>query len=251
MRTRATADQTHSDDMRYRLAIDGDDLEKKAWAAFLQSNFPSYEHFWIKHVVALTGRPTHIHFKDDATLAAEGKNAEDLAIAQLHYTTLKHLEGVHRISQSGSLDEFGLFVGLSALTGAQDVAFELLQRYTHRGVYDPWMEARPHGKKGGTKSGQDAQEDWKKASNYPLQDVRDYRNKLLHGRTPPAIIRSGVITLPSLGVVDRYCDWRTVTNPDAISRVPAEHFQPTSMLLNDAWQQTVSYLESMWRQHLM
>jgi hypothetical protein len=237
--------------MSFRLAIDGDDLEKKAWASLLQSSFPAYEQFWIRHVVPLTGRPSHIHFKDDATLASEGKNAEDLAIAQLHYTTLKHLCGAHRINQSGALDEFGLFVGLSALTGAQDVAFELLQRYTHRGDYDPWIEARPRGKKSDTKSGQDAQDDWKKANNYPLQDVRDYRNKLLHGRTPPAIIRSGVISLPSIGVVDRYCDWRTVTNPGAVSRVPEGDFQPTSMLLNCAWQHTVDYLERMWWQHLM
>jgi hypothetical protein len=215
--------------MTYRIEIDGDDREKRAWGSFLRSEFPAYELFWVKHVVPLTGRPTHIHLKDDVTLKAEGKCAEDLAIAQLHYTTLKHLLGAHDVAQSRALDEFGLFVGLSALTGAQDVAFELLQRYTHRGQYDPWIEARPRGKKAGVKSGQEAQEDWKKANAYPLQHIRDYRNKLLHGRTPPAILTGGVISLPAIGAVDKYCDWRTVTDPEAVARIPRGDFEPTSL----------------------
>lgn len=237
--------------MTYRLAIDGDDLEKRAWGSFLQSDFPAYEQFWMKHVVPLTGRPAHIHFKDDVTLKAEGKNAEDLAMAQLHYTALKHLLGAHQVGQGRAIDEFGLFVGLSALTGGQDVAFELLQRYSHRGQYDPWVEARPRGKKIGSKSGQDAQEDWKKANSFPLQHIRDYRNKLLHGRTPPAILSSGVISLPAIGAVDKYCDWRTVTGPGAASRIPIGDFESASAILGRAWQETLQYLENMWRQHLV
>jgi len=238
--------------MTYRLAIDGDDREKKGWGLFLPSDFPAYEQFWLKHVVPLTNRPANIHFKGDATLAAEGKVDEDLTIAQLHYTVLKHLLGAHQVRQAHPLDEFGLFVALSSLTGAQDVAFELLQRCTSRGKYDPWMESRPKGKKRPrVKSGQDAQEDWKKANQYPLQHIRDYRNKLIHGRTPPAFVGPTGLSLPAMGAVDKYCDWRKVTDPVAARKIPTGDFESASMILDQAWRETLRYLEETWRQHLI
>ena len=80
--------------MKYSLEGHGDGLEKKAYSLFLSASFPAYERCWLKHVVPLTNRPDNVHFKDDATLKLEGKDSEDLAIAQLHYTTLKHLYSV-------------------------------------------------------------------------------------------------------------------------------------------------------------
>jgi hypothetical protein len=219
---------------------------------FFESEFPAYEAFWLRHVVPLTNRPTDIQFKDDATLRALGKGSEDVAIAQLHYTVLKHLSWAHQTRRAGTLDDFALFVGLSALVGAHDVAFELLQRYTHRGQYDPWIESRPRGKQARTtKCGQDAQGDWKKSNGYPLQQIRDYRNKLVHGRTPPGIRNSSGMMLPAMGAVDSYCDWRTVTAPGAAARIPAGDFEPPAVLLGRAWHDTVCYLEQTWHQRLV
>jgi hypothetical protein len=180
----------------YRLASDGDVREKAAWSLFLQVEFPSYERFWLKHVVPLTTRPVGIYFKDDKALEASGKTHEDLAIAQLHYTVLKHLLAAHHALQAKAGDELPLFIGLSSLCGAQDVAFELLQRYTNRGKYAPWAESRRKSRP--SLSGQDAREGWQKANGHPLQDIREYRNKLIHGRTPPALVDAGGIRLPAI-----------------------------------------------------
>jgi len=232
----------------YSLAIDGDDREKAAWSRFVQSEFSSYEQFWQKHVIPLTNRPTNIHFKDEATLAAEGKSQEDIAIAQLHYTVLKHLLSADAQRNGQKVDEFVLLMGLSALYAAQDVAFELLQRYTNPGKYDPWLEKRT---KNGPLSGQEAQSDWKKANGYPLQDVRDYRNKLMHGRTPPAIMDASGLKLPAITTVDKYGDWRLVTDPANASKIPMADFEYVASILWYAWWQTLDYFENNWRKYLL
>ena len=238
--------------MTYTLATDGDSLEQWATAAFLGTEFPAYQSFWLKHVVPLTNRPANIQLKDDAALATAGKGPEDLAIAQLHYTVLKHLAAAYDIRQAGTPDDRALLFGLSSLVGAHDVAFELLQRFTQSGRYHPWMESRPRGRRGGMKSGQDAQSDWKAANGYPLQRIRDYRNKLVHGRTPPAIGDStGKRLLPAMGVVEKYCDWRTVTAPGAASRIPPGDFETPSSLLDQAWRETLQYVEENWRRYLL
>jgi hypothetical protein len=146
------------------------------------------------------------------------------------------------------VDEFSLFIGLSCLTGAQDVAFELLQRYTNRGKYDPWTESRAAT---GPLSGQKAQDDWKKKNSYPLQDIRDYRNKLIHSRTPPAIVDPAGVRLPAIHAVDKYCDWRLVTDPARGTLVPPGDFEYSSRILATAWDQTIKYLEAMWQQYLL
>jgi hypothetical protein len=231
--------------MPYTLANDGDDFEKACCRTFLPTEFPAYELFWLKHVIPLTNRPNGIQLRDDAALAAIGKNAEDLAMAQLHYTVLKHLFRADEIRRQRMVSEFELQAGLSALVGAQDVAFELLQRYTNRGTYDPWLEGRPLGSQV-KNSGQDAQKAWKKANAYPLQQYRDYRNKLVHGRTPPGMRTATEIKLPSIATIGKYCDWRTVTAPGAAARIPAGDFETTNAILNQAWQATIAYFQQKW-----
>jgi hypothetical protein len=58
---------------------------------FVKPEFPSYERFWQKHCVPLTNRPVDIQLKSNAELTALVKKDEDVAIAQLHYTVLRHL----------------------------------------------------------------------------------------------------------------------------------------------------------------
>ena len=235
--------------LNYRLAIDGDVYEKSAWNLFLQSAFPSYEAFWLKHVIPLTTRPRDIHFKDDAALAAEDKNAEDIAIAQLHYTVLKHLTMAYELIRAQGSDELMLFAGLSALTASQDVAFELLQRHMQRGKYDPWKESPLPGEK--AKSGKDARRKWIKDHNYPLQRIRDYRNKLIHGRMLPRIFDPGGIVVPTMASVEKYVDWRMVTNVARGGAASSSDFTYARTLLQDAWRETLQYLEESWRTYLL
>ena len=118
--------------------------------------------------------------------------------------------------------------------------------------YDPWLESRQKGSSGGSKAGQDAQTEWERAHGYPLQQIRDYRNKLVHGRTPPALRQpNGPMLLPAMGFVDNYCDWRTVTSPGAPGRIPEGDFEPVPIILDKAWHETVRYLQQAWHQTLL
>lgn len=241
-----------AEDVTYTIPNDGDPFERAAWHSFLAEEFPAYEAFWQRHVVPLTNRPVDIQLKNDGALKAAGRSHEDLAIAQLHYTVLRHLVRAHTIRVAGAVDESALFVGLSTIVGAHDVAFEVLERYTHRGVYDPWLESRPRGQTRGSKAGQDAQAEWKKAHGYPLQHIRDYRNKLVHGRTPPSLLdANGVVLLPAPEAVSRYCDWRTVTAQAATGRLPLGDFMPVGAILDMAWATTIDYLQKEWERRLL
>ena len=228
----------------FRLAIDGDDTEKRAWPLFIQSSFPAYEAFWLKCIVPVTGRPFNLRLLDDAALTAKGLSTQDVALAQLHYTVLQHLLAAYPLV-GAAVDTDGLLTGLSRVCAAQDVGFELLERSANPGKYDPWLEDSRKARASGSKllSGQDAREAWRKTDNYPLQDYRDYRNKLIHGRVPPAALIGGVLLLPTVKAVDQYCDWRKAFNlPD---------FTPATSILAEAWQATIVYLETIWRRRLL
>lgn len=224
--------------MIYSLAIDGDGEERAAWKEFLQAEFVEYEYFWLRSVVPLTGRPENIDLKSDSELPA-GKSPEDIAIAQLHYTVLKNLRRAFNQRKSAHVDDYVLSVGLSFLVAAQDVVFELLARVQKPGHYDPWLETRAKGRRD---SGRDARNEWKDQENYPLQWVRDYRNKLLHGRTPPSIGGQ----LPKNDYLDHYADWRR-----AFAQVDLAHFETPTAILDRAWAETLLYFRDSWRKHLL
>jgi hypothetical protein len=136
--------------------------------------------------------------------------------------------------------------------GAQDVGFEVLQRCSFRGKYDPWLEGKSRSSASKQRSGQDAQEAWKKANGYPLQTIRDYRNKLVHGRTPPALVlQHGGMLMPTFAMVDKYCDWRKVTGAGARVQIAHGDFESPATLLRDSWHDTVQYLEAAWQRVLL
>jgi hypothetical protein len=224
--------------MAYRLEVDGDAEEAQAHQEFLRAEFPEYEQFWLKSVVPLTHRPAGIHFREDADLPP-GATSEDVAISQLHYTVMRQLRRAFHVKAHAGDDEYRLSLVLSFLVALQDVAFELLERSRSRGKYDPWKEGRTRGK---TDSGQDAREAWKKANKYPLQWVRDYRNKLLHGRTPPAIGKH----LPKPTKLDTYADWRKASTSAALA-----DFEEPGAIAERAWQETIVYLRGSWKAHLL
>jgi len=192
--------------MPYTLQNDGDDIEKNFYIPFIKPSFPSYEVFWQKFVTQLTNRPADIHFCTDAKLAKLGFSSEHICMAQLHYTVLVQLCRCHDLERQKPFTIHHLVFAMSSLVGAQDVAFELLERFETRGsgTYDPWLDKRPHGAGANIKGGKEAQDEWKRKEKYPLQDIRDYRNQLVHGRNAPAIFDGRNVAIPKLGKQKQY-----------------------------------------------
>ena len=148
----------------YTLQNDGDGFEQHYWPLFISAEFPEYDQFWAKHVIPLTNRPVDIHFKDDPTLIAEGYTAEDICIAQLHYSILRHLARTFEIRRQPHINLDLLTDIFVRLAGAQDVAFELLERYTNKGIYDPWLSTGH----GGIRGSRQARQNWQRNSNWGL-----------------------------------------------------------------------------------
>jgi len=237
--------------MAYTLLNDGDGVEKSLYQPFILPCFPSYEEFWQKFVIPLTRRPTDIHFRTDLELAALGFGPDRICIAQLHYTVLVQLGRCYKLSlqQRFGVDNFAL--AISCLVGAQDVAFELLERFATlgTGIYDPWLDKRPKGAGQNIKGGKEAQEAWKRKQNYPLQDIRDYRNNLVHGRMPPGILaNNGIVNVPKLGKQRQYFDWRLVT---AAAALPIVDFDSPSNLFSSFLASTLNYIETSWKVNLL
>jgi hypothetical protein len=152
---------------------------------------------------------------------AAGFTVEDVAIAQLHYTVLRHLGRVFELLDDARAftttsylanPPFGreeFFESFTRLSGVSDVADELLSRRSNPGAYDPWNE----------RDGADARRAWRSNGPDPLQPVRAYRNRLVHGRVVPEVyldllgphgrVVGQTLLHPRLEGVDRYLDWRT------------------------------------------
>lgn len=223
----------------YFLAQHGDAFEQHYWAQFLAVQFPSYERFWQNHVSPLTNRPSDIHFKDAAALQAAGLSDTDICCAQLHYTILRHLARAFEVRRSAAIDLDALTDGLARLTGAQDVAFELLERKRTPSLYDAWLET-------GARSGKAARSAWQSANSYPLQDTRDYRNRLLHGRMTPTVLANDW-WVPRIGREMAYVDWRLVTTGTAWQSQLGIDLVPCRVVLDEVWSKTIAYLEASWQ----
>jgi hypothetical protein len=228
--------------MSYSLQSNGDLIEQKFYPHIVQKGFPTYEVFWQKFVVPLTNRPTDIQFKSDTALTAIGKGHHELCIAQLHYTVLRQLGRTFDMMQGSNFSVDLLALGMSTLVGAQDCAFELLERYRNPSLYGPWADKKRG--PGTPDGGREAQNKWKQTNGYPLQDIRDYRNNAVHGRTMPAIALNGQAHTPRIGKELTYFDWRLVT---ATTTPPIVDFDTPKNIMQDAFKRTVAYFETTWR----
>jgi len=226
--------------MPYTLQGDGDRIEQRLYAPLIQPDFPSYEIFWDRFVTPLTNRPVDVQLKTDADLATIGKGDHELCLAQLHYSVLRHLGRAFALRQDPHYSLDHLVFSLSAIVGAQDVAFELLQRFKNPASYGAWLGKGT----GGVDGGREAQSHWKAGDGYPLQDIRDYRNHLVHGRTPPGFGNQ----YPKIGQETSYFDWRKVTAPPA---PPAADFALATDIHDTAFSQTVTYFEGKWASELL
>jgi hypothetical protein len=135
------------------------------------------------------------------------------------------------------------------LTGANDVADELLQRRSSPGVYEAWSE----------RAGENARRAWRQTSGDPLKDIRDYRNRLVHGRMVPELrvtITGGnqppetILTFPRIEKANAHLDWRRALDP-ATQRASLKDFGDARAIVDSAWRRVVDYAESAWKTYLL
>ena len=240
----------------FTIAANGDAFEQRWWPQWTAERFPSYETFWIARVAPLTNRvnfPGDISFRTDAELELDGYTPEDVAVAQLHYTVLRHLGRVFELADDAAIRPFGrdeFFESFARLSGASDVADEILARRARPGTYPPWNEAR----------GRDARTAWRNAHVDPLRPIRAYRNRLVHGRVVPETFvtvrdadgneRGALLYYPTLGNVDTYLDWRIALAVAAQPTAPPD-FASAATIVRAAWGQVVDYVEQAWQTYLL
>jgi hypothetical protein len=242
---------------------DGDENEKMWWPQWTSDAFPSYEAFWAARIVPLTYRVkerSNVRFQTTNELAAAGYSDEDVAVAQLHYTLLVHLGRVFELLDDARAfttrtymanRPFGrneFFECFARLSGASDVGDEILARRAEPGVYDAWTETR----------GRDARNAWRKSNPDPLRPVRDYRNRLVHGRVvfelyvnahdPQGRHLGHLLLYPRLEKVDSYLDWRAALTASA---APSDDFAEAALIVVDAWERVVAHVEQAWQTHLL
>lgn len=225
------------------LQNDGDSFEKYYYELFIRKDFPSYEKFWLKFVVPLTNRPKDIHFKSNDELEELGLGDQEICISQLHYSIVRHLARVSDIKTMQPLNINGLTEGMVRLVGAQDIVFELLERFLNLSAYDPWLPVGERGSKS-------ARQAWQRRENYPLQDIRNYRNNLVHGRITSSIIDKDCY-VPKIGLENKYFDWRLVTDNPRVRELIGTDFIASNELLEGAWNQTIGYIEENWIHYLL
>jgi len=233
--------------MNYALDKDGDSFEQHYHGLFIKNNFPNYENFWQTFVVPLTNRPTDIHFKNDKELAQIGKTANDVCIAQLHYSILRHLARAYDLAKSSMIDQDILAEGVVHISGSLDIAFELLERFLNPSKYDPWLEEKD--RVSGKIGGKEARKVWQNNRSYPLQSIKDYRNHLIHGRMTPSIINSEIY-LPRIGFENKYFDWRLITDPTKVT-YSVKDFMSAREILRKAWIDSIKYLNVEWKKTLL
>ena len=109
-------------------------------------------------------------------------------------------------------------------------------------------------------------------NNYPLKPLRDYRNRLLHGRIPPVIeveVKGSLpwelvyvpsapqrhfIAVPRIGHETKYLDWRKVVGEPNVAlqalRVDTD-FAMAQNVLSNASRDVLAYLQQTWTSTLV
>lgn len=229
--------------MTWTIEADGDEREKYCWPLFIAKELPSYQAVWARYIVPLTRRPANIRLKSDAELSAIGKSVGDICFAQLHYSVLCHLHAAFEIGRRLDFDFDGFSDAIVRLCSAQDVAFELLERHRKPTAYDVASEDA-------SRKARSAWQNFDKGPLTAVRPVREYRNRLVHGRVPPWWrLRGKAVMVPRIGSEGRYLDWRRADGPELASGNP--EFAPASEILDFARAATVGYLEAAWQKHLL
>lgn len=217
----------------YKLYKAGDILEKKYWDKFIEKDFPSYERYWQVHITPLTNRPHNVHFKNKEELKKINKGENDVYLAQLHYTILKHLVRVFDILEPLEIFQYDkYFEGITRICSALDVADEFLERNFNPEKYKPWN----------IYSGEAARKKWKDSNKN--KNIRHYRNYLMHCPLLPSF--HGIL-YPKIEHQDKYYKWISLSNPKEDNKID---FDTTFNILKNIWNKVLKYLEENWKKLL-
>ncbi len=242
----------------FKLAIDGDECEKKAYDLFLRDKFPSYEAFWSNFVVELTNRPNDVHLKSDVDLGTifQRESVKQLhqrvAISQLHYSVLRMLLKAWKCMEKSERDVSEVENFFSSIYSAIDISAELFNRFydMKEGVCDGPDPFDPQSCESDSLR---RRKNWQKNHDYPedVQELRTYRNLMHHGQAFGSLItpQAGNIALPKPAEVKKYLDWRNVGASWESSGI--RDFLYAKDIVKDAFDCVLSFLETEWRKHLL
>lgn len=230
-----------------RLSTDGDYLERQYWSAFIRSEFPRYERFWLAFVVPVTTRDTNrtnprLKTNHELAVMHPPRTRFDVYLGQLHYSVLWNLCAAYALRHAPRTftTEFDLFVHcIIRLTSALDAADELLQRHNevYTGGYNPWSAGRPAA----------ARNAWRGAhADAARLSLQEYRNHVAHSGALMSIRSGNDILVPRLGHFQEYRDWRSLT-PLPSKTTLGDDFRTTEQVATKAWKHTLRYLEKWWR----
>lgn len=230
-----------------RLATDGDYLERQYWSAFIRSEFPRYERFWLAFVVPVMTRDIdranpRLKTNHELSVTHPPLTRFQVYLAQLHYSVLWNLCAAYDLRHAPRTPstEFDLFVHcIFRLTSALDAADELLQRHNevYAGNYDPWSAGRPAA----------ARNAWRSAHGDAARlSLQEYRNHVAHSGALMSIRRGNDILVPRLGHHRNYRDWRSLI-PLSSKTILRRDFRTTQQVSSEAWRNTLRYLEKWWR----
>ena len=67
----------------------------------------------------------------------------------------------------------------------------------------------------------------------------------------PTIHNANVVSLPIVGLQDKYLDWRLITDPVNNPGLVAAEYQPGELIVRPAFNEVCDYLEGAWKTHLL
>jgi hypothetical protein len=244
----------------FNLLNNGDNNEREAYPLFIKDRFPSYEIFWQKFIVQLTNRVENhndINLTIDSKLIARfplesiEKIHERMAISQLHYSALIMLLKAYKQIAPASKNLDSLENCFSHLYSALDISAELFARYERLknnlpitdDSFDP-ITSVDQSKK--------IRRDWQR-NKYPadIEDIRHYRNMMLHGQmfACSATPEAGFLSLPNVGKMENYLDWRTVF--ESYRTGHTQDFMWSKDIAEKSFDIVVDFLEQEWKRNLI
>lgn len=246
----------------FNLLNHGDMYEREAYPLFIKSQFSSYETFWQKFIVELTNRVENIN---DINLTIDSKLQvrfpteniekihERMTISQLHYSAFRMLLKAHKQIPQTAKDLDSLENCFSHLYSALDISAELFARYERFKNNRPITDD-PFNPQTSVKNSMALRRDWQR-NKYPypsdIEEIRGYRNMMLHGQmfacsaTPGA----GFLSLPNVGKIENYIDWRTVF--ESYKTGQTQDFKHSKHIAEEAFNAVINFLEQEWKKNLL
>lgn len=245
----------------FNLFNNGDMYEREAYPLFVKTQFSSYEIFWQKFIVQLTNRiknTNDINLTIDSELQIRfpteniEKIHERMVISQLHYSALRMLLKAHKQISQSAKDLDSLENCFSHLYSALDISAELFARY-EKLKNNLSISDDPFNPATSVNTSLKIRREWQKKYPYTteIKQIREYRNMMLHGQmfacsaTPGA----GFLSLPNVGKIENYIDWRTVF--ESYKTGHTQDFMHSKYIAENTYNVVINFLEQEWKKNLL